>query len=69
MARVPFILCEDFFTCSEGDCFTISNHESRHLVTVLRAREGYNFIAYGDDMVFFSETIDTEVAFLSNLKK
>ncbi|MBT7617271.1 MAG: 16S rRNA (uracil(1498)-N(3))-methyltransferase [Calditrichaeota bacterium] len=46
MARVPFILCEDFFTCSVGDCFTISNHESRHLVTVLRAREGYNFIAF-----------------------
>ena len=42
---------------------------SNHKELKQRIAEGYNFIAYGDDMVFFSETIATEADFLSNLKK
>lgn len=42
-----------------------SNHEElKH-----RISEGYSFIAYGDDMVFFAETIAVETDFISRLKK
>lgn len=34
-----------------------------------RIKEGYKFIAYGDDMVFFAETIAAEKDFISKLKK
>jgi len=34
-----------------------------------RIAEGYTFIAYGDDMVFFAETIDAETDFISGLIK
>ena len=34
-----------------------------------RIKQGYRFIAYGDDMVFFTEIIAAETNFISNLKK
>jgi 2-keto-3-deoxy-L-rhamnonate aldolase RhmA len=41
-----------------------SDHdELRH-----RVNEGYNFIAYGDDMVFFSESITKEKTVLNDIK-
>ncbi len=46
MARLPFMLCDEFLFTEDGGCFTVSNQESRHLSTVLRAREGYRFIAF-----------------------
>ena len=42
-----------------------SNHEELEQ----RIAEGYTFIAYGDDMVFFAETIAAETNFISELKK
>jgi len=42
-----------------------SNHEELKQ----RVAEGYTFIAYGDDMVFFAETIAAETDFISSLKK
>jgi len=42
-----------------------SNHEELKQ----RIAEGYTFIAYGDDMVFFAETIDAETDFISGLIK
>ena len=34
-----------------------------------RIAQGYTFIAYGDDMVFFAETIAAEADFIASLKK
>lgn len=42
---------------------------SNHKELQQRIDEGYTFIAYGDDMVFFAETIAAEADFISNLKK
>ena len=42
-----------------------SNHEELKQ----RIAQGYSFIAYGDDMVFFAETIADETDFISGLKK
>jgi hypothetical protein len=42
-----------------------SNHEELEQ----RINQGYRFIAYGDDMVFFAETIAAENFFISSLKK
>ena len=42
-----------------------SNHQEMNQ----RINEGYKFIAYGDDMVFFAETIVAETDFISGLKK
>jgi 2-keto-3-deoxy-L-rhamnonate aldolase RhmA len=42
-----------------------SNHkELKH-----RIAQGYTFIAYGDDMVFFAETIAAEANFINGLRK
>jgi 2-keto-3-deoxy-L-rhamnonate aldolase RhmA len=42
---------------------------SNHKELEQRIAEGYTFIAYGDDMVFFAETIATETDFISELTK
>ena len=42
---------------------------SNHQELKQRIKEGYKFIAYGDDMVFFAETISAETNFVSELKK
>jgi len=42
---------------------------SNHKELEQRINQGYRFIAYGDDMVFFAETISVETDFLSKLKK
>ena len=42
---------------------------SNHSELKKRINEGYKFIAYGDDMVFFAETIGSESDFISSLKK
>ncbi len=42
---------------------------SNHTELMQCIAEGYTFIAYGDDMVFFAETIATESNFISKLKK
>ena len=42
---------------------------SNHKELMHRIDEGYTFIAYGTDMVFFAETIKAEVDFISGLKK
>ena len=42
---------------------------SNHQELKQRINEGYKFIAYGDDMVFFAETIAAETDFISELKK
>ena len=34
-----------------------------------RIAQDYRFIAYGDDMVFFAETLAAESDFISNIKK
>jgi 2-keto-3-deoxy-L-rhamnonate aldolase RhmA len=56
----------------------ISNHKkpggfhvvhSNHKELKQRIVDGYTFIAYGDDMVFFAETIAAETNFISGLKK
>lgn len=41
-----------------------SNHEELKQ----RIDDGYQFIAYGDDMVFFSETIKNEINFVNKVK-
>lgn len=41
---------------------------SDHNELNLRLHEGYKFIAYGDDMVFFAETIASESDFISGIK-
>ena len=56
----------------------VSNHKkpggfhivhSNHKELEQRIADGYTFIAYGDDMVFFAETIASETDFISELKK
>lgn len=42
-----------------------SNHDELEQ----RIAQGYRFIAYGDDMVFFAETIAAELDFITGLKK
>ena len=42
---------------------------SNHDELKQRVAEGYTFIAYGDDMVFFAETIASETDFISSLRK
>jgi len=42
---------------------------SNHKELKQRIGEGYTFIAYGDDMVFFSETLSTESDFIAGFKK
>ena len=42
---------------------------SNHREFEQRANEGYRFIAYGDDMVFFAETIAEESDFITRFKK
>jgi 2-keto-3-deoxy-L-rhamnonate aldolase RhmA len=42
---------------------------SNHKELEKRIADGYTFIAYGDDMVFFAEIIKTETDFISGLKK
>jgi 2-keto-3-deoxy-L-rhamnonate aldolase RhmA len=42
-----------------------SNHDELEQ----RIAQGYRFIAYGDDMVFFAETIAAEADFITGLKK
>ena len=42
-----------------------SNHDELEQ----RIKQGYRFIAYGDDMVFFAETIAAEADFISSIKK
>ena len=42
---------------------------SNHDELSLRIEEGYKFIAYGDDMVFFAETILSESTYISTLNK
>ena len=42
-----------------------SNHDELEQ----RLAQGYRFIAYGDDMVFFAETIAAETNFISSIKK
>ncbi len=42
---------------------------SNHKELIQRIAEGYTFNAYGDDMVFFAETIATEADFISKIKK
>jgi 2-keto-3-deoxy-L-rhamnonate aldolase RhmA len=42
---------------------------SNHVELEQRIEQGYRFIAYGVDMVFFAETISTETDFISNLIK
>lgn len=42
---------------------------SNHKELMHRIDEGYTFIAYGTDMVFFAETIKDEADFISGLKK
>jgi 2-dehydro-3-deoxyglucarate aldolase len=42
---------------------------SNHSELKKRINEGYKFVAYGDDMVFFAETIGSESDFISSLKK
>ena len=56
----------------------VSNHKipggfhvvhSNHKELEQRITDGYTFIAYGDDMVFFAETIASEAAFIFSLKE
>ena len=42
-----------------------SNHDELRK----RIKEGYRLIAYGDDMVFFAETIAAETDFISSFKQ
>lgn len=41
---------------------------SNHTKLEQRIDDGYTFVAYGDDMVFFAETIASETSFISSLK-
>ena len=56
----------------------VSNHKkpggfhivhSNHKELEKRLADGYTFIAYGDDMVFFAETIKSEMNYISKIKE
>jgi len=42
---------------------------SNHKELEKRIEDGYTFIAYGDDMVFFAETIKSEMNYISKIKE
>ncbi len=46
MARFPYVLGEEFLFAEKREGFEMSGSEARHLITVLRAREGYQFVIF-----------------------